>query len=616
MVMTALPALPVHAAKTPLFTIHLIVPTNNPKRVIFAGMIAASFNNAGIDAEVTYMSFGQMLNRVWPPSCPCGQLYDQGGYDAIFVGWGGGSAVPDLALQTNYRYLNANDVPNIGSNYAFYLNPEVNQIMVQYGRTFDPEQRTDLAQHFVKIVAHDRPYSVILYPKAVYAWKNYILPWGQPSPNIGPSLPDMEHWKVLPGHGDTANIAIRGYLNDLNPLPSVRSNTIFDRYVWADLYSPLEIYNPITQAYQLGSATSITSTPDHLRWTVTFTPHTFQDSASVTSDDYLFTYLANLVTTTGSVNLPSFQQILGKHVQFTFLNGTIRYVSNGNYFTTQPAGWVPDASFAALAPTSFTFHLGTPYAFTDPVVTGIYALPMHILRQIPFGQWDTNFFSTLQNTPTTVTWNPAKFGGNGSYAHAFGPVGDGPYVYRGYDSSTSTATLVRYNQYWNASGLQALGEFGIGTAHLVTIPSTSGVISAFQSGTVNFVDTNYFFSSSDLSTLESTGNSVVISPIEPFTGWQEMGLNMNSPIWGTGTATPRGQMNPSQASLAAYFVRKALSYLIPRQQIIDQLLPGLAEPGITQLSPFWSSFYPPNVRADPYNPEAAMGFLRAAGYSV
>jgi len=56
--------------------------------------------------------------------------------------------------------------------------------------------------------------------------------------------------------------------------------------------------------------------------------------------------------------------------------------------------------------------------------------------------------------------------------------------------------------------------------------------------------------------------------------------------------------------------------LIPRQQIIDQLLPGLAEPGITHVSPYFSSFYSPNVRADSYNPNAEMDFLRAAGYSV
>ena len=64
-------------------------------------------------------------------------------------------------------------------------------------------------------------------------------------------------------------------------------------------------------------------------------------------------------------------------------------------------------------------------------------------------------------------------------------------------------------------------------------------------------------------------------------GAQELGFNMKHPVFGTGTATPLGQQDPTKAALAAKYVRQAISYAIPRQLIIDQLLFGYGHPGIT-----------------------------------
>jgi len=100
-----------------------------------------------------------------------------------------------------------------------------------------------------------------------------------------------------------------------------------------------------------------------------------------------------------------------------------------------------------------------------------------------------------------------------------------------------------------------------------------------------------------------------------------MPLNNNQPIFGTGVGTPLGQSNPAKASVAARNVRAALSYLVPRQLIINNLLGGLAIPGITQFNPGFGVFtpgdiYKPGVKADPYDPVAAAGFLAAAGYAT
>jgi ABC-type transport system substrate-binding protein len=56
---------------------------------------------------------------------------------------------------------------------------------------------------------------------------------------------------------------------------------------------------------------------------------------------------------------------------------------------------------------------------------------------------------------------------------------------------------------------------------------------------------------------------------------------MKHPIFGTGVNTPLGLSAPSKAALAAKYVRQAISYAIPRDLIIQQLLAGYGNPGIT-----------------------------------
>src|SRR2546427_12443581 len=105
-------------------------------------------------------------------------------------------------------------------------------------------------------------------------------------------------------------------------------------------------------------------------------------------------------------------------------------------------------------------------------------------------------------------------------------------MYRGYDPASQTATLVKWSGYWNASGLQSMGEFGATKIHIQSIPTESAAIGAFESNQVNYLDVFYSFSSQNITKLQSFGAAVVKS-FEPENGWQEMPLNDNAPIWGT-----------------------------------------------------------------------------------
>lgn len=622
LVFSSFPVQPVAAATSPLFSMTLIAPTSNPVRRQWAAIIANSYQSANIDARLVYVSFGTLIEHMFDQTSPT--LYANGGFDAGFVGWGGGTVLPDYGTNNVVNYRSQNLPPN-GNNYAWYKNATYDDLAEQYANSFDANARAQIGQKMVRIVAQERPFLIIEYPAEVYAWASNISPWNQQqTESIATTGLDIQHFNVNDACAETKscvlNVAETGDINSVNNVPTSIANSLYDRYVYgpagyAGGGGSLEELDPRTLTYFNALATSITSSADHLDWTVKFLPHTWHSSAKVTADDYVFTYMSDLRADVGCVCIGTLQTLLGLKAQFTFLNGTTRYVDNGTYSATEPAGWTPDSTFKAVDETTFTFHISSAYVFADPILTGGSALPMHILEKIPASQWATSFWSTLQKTPTTVTWDQNKYGGNGSYAWAYGPVGDGPYAYKGYDTVAGVGTLQRFDNYYNATGLWSIGQFVVKTIHIDFIQGKDAAIAALKNGQVNYLDAQYTFNNDDISTLKGLGAITVLN-VDPSTGWQEMGLNMGHPVFGTGTGTPLGQSDPSKAATAARYVRQALSYLIPRQYIIDNLLQGLAAPGITQICTCFGALYPSDVQPDPYDPTAARSFLAAAGYQT
>ena len=296
---------------------------------------------------------------------------------------------------------------------------------------------------------------------------------------------------------------------------------------------------------------------------------------------------------------------LGSKVTFTFLNGTARVDDNTGPGVPETDGW-----WKATSRYQFQFHMPAPYAFTSSVYAAFAPLPMHIMEQFRFSTWDSAPFSTATG-PYTYTWNTQQYGGSGSYT-AVGPVGAGAYELQSYDFTNNIATLTKFPGYWNATGLESMGQFSINTYKVQWISSKDAAIAALGNGQVDLLDYNYGLAN-DRSTLQSIPNVNVITATE--LGWQEMGFNMNNPVFGTGVDTPMGKSNPSQAAESARLVRKAISHLIPRDQIVNQLLGGSAYPLASFLGPGWGIWYDSTLSPDTYDIGAAADDLRAAGYT-
>ena len=585
----------------PLFSMTLIAPTSNPTRRQWASIIDQSLVSVNIGANLVFVNFDELLADLF--NCPAGcppPTYANGGWDAAFIGFGGGTPLPDFGTQNVivYRDTGAGDVPPIGSNYYFFDNATYNQLSLQYSTTFTQADRIPIIQHMLAIIEQQRPDMVLFYPTSVYAWASDLQSWG-PSNSITSATAnaDYTHWKCLdatcaPGGVPTLNIAETGDIGGVNVFPTAAQNSYYTAYLFYPVQACGECLDPRTLNYLDGTVQSVSSSSDHLTYTVVEKTHTFSDSAPVRADDYIYSVMAGLINQVGWVGTGTFTGLLGISDQFTWSNGTSSYVYNGTFYNhTPPSGFTATSHFSAFnGNNTWKFTMTTPYIFTDPVITGISATPMELYTQYAFSDWSTGVLSGftgssggLSTGSYTYTWNTATYGGNGSY-QAYGPVGDGAYIYHGYDPTGLVGTMVRNPSFWNATALQAVGWDKIQTVHIVYINGKDAAIAALGNGQVNFLDSNYNPNAADVASMQAS-KFTVVQVNDPSNGWQEMGLNLANPVFGTGTATPLGQSNPSRAAFAARMVRTAISYAIPRSYIVSQLLQGLGVIGITQVAP-------------------------------
>jgi len=198
--------------------------------------------------------------------------------------------------------------------------------------------------------------------------------------------------------------------------------------------------------------------------------------------------------------------------------------------------------------------------------------------------------------------------GNGYVAH--GPIGTGPYFYVDYEAINFTNHLEKYGDYWNGQNLMAKGLFGIQQCEVTWIDTSYNALLALEAGDVDVLDSQYHLNYWLNSIENSWGDWITYDAF----GVQELGVNMLHPILGTGVDTPLGQQNPSRAAEAARYVRQAISHLIPRQMIIDTILDGFANPGVTTAITTQTAGYDPSLQPYSYDVGLAKSLLEAAGY--
>jgi ABC-type transport system substrate-binding protein len=523
----------VHADTTPtgIFRITLMVPQPNQARQEWSLLVQSNLQALGIDAQRVVLDWPTIYARaLTPASDVLGSSYDNGGFDALFLGYALGID-PDP-----YSYYASSQFAPIGYNYYLWNNSQNDQLTAQIKQTLDTTQRLNLVKQWQALAYDQQPSATILYTQEIVAF-DYTMPNAQYVFHTyhSPYWPPIEQLSML-GGSNTGSIT----LAQTGPAPSqgfnpAVSSSYYDQTVYGALFSALAQRNDTifkNMIPQLATGWSVAS--DQKTWTVTLRPGvTWHDGVPFNATDVKFTFDALQDDTLAADNEAFIKGIVGGKTDVTIVD-----------------------------PYTVKFTLPNPYAYFVENVLTIPIIPSHVLASVPYANWRTNPFNT-------------GIGG--------GPIGTGPYKFVSYNATTETNHLTRNDNYFDfpqngKTALQSRGAFEVKDYYVKHIQSSDDAVSALKAGSVNILDAQY--------ELETQTSFLASWPSNQWTsydafGVQELGFNMRHPIFGTGVNTPLGQSNPSQAALAAKYVRQAISYAIPRDLIIQQLLNGYGNPGIT-----------------------------------
>jgi ABC-type transport system substrate-binding protein len=246
------------------------------------------------------------------------------------------------------------------------------------------------------------------------------------------------------------------------------------------------------------------------------------------------------------------------------------------------------------------FNLPKPYAYFVEGILSLFIIPKHVLQGVAAADWKTHAFNTASGSYAV-----------GSYT-AYGPIGTGPYMYAAYDPTTSANVLSKYSNYWNKAALEAADTFKIETLYVQFIEGSDPAIAALKAGDVDVLDSQYSLQTK-VGSIESPWGAYV--SYDAF-ATQELGFNMQHPIFGTGVETPLGQEDPTKAAEAARAVRQAISHLINRQNIIDTILAGYGSPATQTAVTRVTAGYDTALAPDSYDVTLAKSLLAAAGYDT
>ena len=566
-----LPAAYLAHAQTTLFRITLTVPNTNPSRQAWSEIIQQSFIDAGIDAQRVIQDWDTIYDRALdPPPDVASKTYDEGGFDLLFVGYAMGIDPDPYPL---YHSSQATTATPPGQNYYCWENEENDRLVTLIKETVDDTERLGYVEEWQQLAYDENPSLTIEYDQEVVAYDPTAL-MGDPLEILHyPCWPRVMNWQLNPSTTqDTIVIAQTG------PCPSEGmcdyvSTSYYDLTAYGNVFDYL-VYRENLDTFELkpGLATDWQVADDQKTWTVTLRQGVkFHDGVEFTADDVVFTYTAAMADDLASQAGAYIKSIVG----------SASNIEKVDDYTVK-------------------FNLPTPYAYFPSIVLGYSILPKHVLENVPYTEWRSHPFNTCVGSYTA----------NGQTFH--GPIGTGPYMYESYDSTTFANTLTRFDDYWNAQALTDAGEFEIQNLVVVFIEDSDPAITALKNGEVDLLDSQYHLQTKLGSILEPWGAAVTYDAF----GVQEMGVNMQHPILGTGVDTPLGQEDPSRAAEAARYVRQALSHLIPRQDIIDTILAGYGSPGVTTAITTVTEGYDSSLQPYSYDLQLAKSLLAAAGYDT
>ncbi|MCE7745098.1 MAG: hypothetical protein GPJ52_08205 [Candidatus Heimdallarchaeota archaeon] len=178
-------------------------------------------------------------------------------------------------------------------------------------------------------------------------------------------------------------------------------------------------------------------------------------------------------------------------------------------------------------------------------------------------------------------------------------MGIGPYYLHDYDGINGIIHL-KANTHWTDWGGHEPQNFN--DIYFEFWSNKEGALSALAAGTIDMVDSQFSPQLSEIPV--GVKYELVSAP-----GSQEMAFNNLHPIIGT------GELCPISSPESGKHIRKAMSHIIPRQKIVDEILNGLGIPGVTPW-PRAAVGFDETLKPFEYNRNLALKYMKLAGYDV
>jgi peptide/nickel transport system substrate-binding protein len=135
------------------FSFEIKFNSGNEIRKSIALTLQDELKKHGIDANVRQLDWTIYLDEVRNHK-----------FDAMILGWAMSVSEPDA-----YQVWHSSQADNKGSNHISYQNAQVDAILEEYRRTFDPQKRIELYREFQQILNQEQPYTFLFIQKSILA---------------------------------------------------------------------------------------------------------------------------------------------------------------------------------------------------------------------------------------------------------------------------------------------------------------------------------------------------------------------------------------------------------------------------------------------------------------
>jgi ABC-type transport system substrate-binding protein len=144
-----------------VFTINFLTPDNRSDRVLTSNFVADQLALIGINVVKNTLSWDDTGSRVW--GYPVGfteyeyiPVYEDGGYDIVFIGW------VNLPWFPSGRY-ETNSMTPVGDNFYQYSNATMDSLVVDFATETDPLLKEEYAHNIQAILYEDLPDITLYY---------------------------------------------------------------------------------------------------------------------------------------------------------------------------------------------------------------------------------------------------------------------------------------------------------------------------------------------------------------------------------------------------------------------------------------------------------------------